>query len=345
MGPVAHKIRNIFPNKNEDPEKRYFKTIVLVSIGIIILMIAAGLTAFVITIQSDELTMVPNLEGVELENAIISLEERALFASIQLRYTNDPGEKGMVISQDPVPGTSVKANSRVLLKVSKGSPIENLDDFTGWDLDDLEAHLRSMVNIYGPLLSIKRPVVSVYDDAPTGTILEQKPEPGTQLSELTELELVVSRGPFGQTVTVLDYVGLTYPEVIESVVKTNIPFIFTSREMKRGEEPGAVVSQSPPVDEVVPRGTIMQFEIAEPEELEDNMVFGILERTLPEYEVPVRLIVEAVSPLGVVKNLFSMRHPGGLVTVPYLEPEDTQIRIIIGDQSPITYTVRKEQEE
>ncbi|MBI9102986.1 MAG: PASTA domain-containing protein [Spirochaetales bacterium] len=344
MGPVAHKIKNILPNKNEDPEKRYFKTIVLLCIGIIFLMAAAGITAFVITIQSDELTMVPNLEGVDLENALISLEERALFASIQLRYSNDPGDKGMVVGQDPVPGTSVKANSRILLKVSKGSPIENLDDFTGWDLDDLEAHLRSMVNIYGPLLSIKRPVVSVYDESPTGTILEQKPEPGTQLSELTALDLVVSRGPFGQTHVVLDYGGMAYPEVITSVVKTNIPFMFTSSPKKRGDVGGTVVSQSPPVDEVVPVGTILQFEIAEPDEQESgDLVFGILERTLPEYEVPVRLIAEAVSPLGVVKPIFSMRHPGGIVTVPYLEPEDTQIRIIIGDQSPITYTVRADE--
>ncbi len=344
MGPVAHKIKNILPNKNEDPDKRYFKMVIFLCLGIIILMVAAGLTAFIITIQSDELTMVPNLEGVELENALLTLEDRALYAKIQLRYSNNPSEKGMVIGQDPVPGTSVKAHSRILLKVSKGSPIENLDDFVGWDLDDLEAHLRSMVNIYGPLLSIERPVVSIYDETPAGTILEQKPEPGTQLSELTELELVVSRGPFGQTLTVLDYVGMTYPEVISSVVKTNIPFMFTSRPLKRGEVPGAVVSQSPPVDETVPVGTILQFTIAEPEENDDELVFGILERTLPVYEVPVRLITEAVSPLGVVKKIFSMRHPGGLVTVPFYEPEDTQIRIIIGDQSPITYTVRADRE-
>jgi len=342
MGPLAEKIQGILPNRNEDPEKRYFKSVILLSVGIILLMVIAGLITFFLTIQSEEQTMVPNLEGLELENALLALEDRALYPTVQLRYSQDPSEKGTVVGQEPVAGSSVKAHSRVLLKVSKGSAIENLDDFVGWDLDDLEAHLRSMVNIYGPLLSIKKPVISVYDDSPTGTILEQKPEAGTQLSSLTELELVVSRGPFGQTVTVLDYVGLPYTEVMASMERHNTPFVFTSRPAGRNDVPGAVVSQSPPVDEVVPTGTIMQFVIAEPREVPEGSVFGIFERTLPEYEVPVRLIAEAVSPLGVVRQIFSMKHPGGLVTVPFLEPEDTVIRIIIGDQPPISYTVRKD---
>lgn len=340
MSPLAGKIQRLLPNKQEDPEKRYYKTVILLTLGIIILMVVAGMITFFLTLDSEEQTMVPDLEGVELENALLSLDERALYPKVQLRYSNDPSDKGTIIDQEPLPGTTLKAGSRVLLVVSKGSAIEKLDDFVGWNLDDLEAHLKSLVTIYGPLLSIERPIVSVYDDSPSGTILEQKPLPGTDLVELTPLQVVVSKGPFGQTWTVLDYEGLTFREVINSVVKTNIPFIFTSRKADRGETPGTVVSQSPEKEEVVPTGTFMQYVIAEPEELEEGMVFGILERTLPEYDVPVRLLVEAVSPTGEVKRLFYMRHPGGPVTVPYMEPENTTIRIIVGDQDPITYLVR-----
>ena len=343
MSPLAGKIQQLLPNRHEDPEKRYFKTVVLLSVGIILLMVMAGLITFFLTLDSEELTMVPDLEGLELENALLSLEERALFPKIQLRYSTNPSDKGTVIGQEPLPGTSLKAGSRILLKVSKGSAIEKLDDFTGWNLDDLEAHLKSLVTIYGPLLSIERPVVSVYDEAPSGTILEQKPAPGTDLVELTPLQLVVSRGPFGQTWTVLDYVGLPYTEVIASVVKTNIPFIFTSRASNDKDEiPGTVVSQSPEKDSVVPTGTFMQFVIAEPEDVPEGYVFGILERTLPTFEVPVRFLVEAVSPQGDVKTLFSMRHPGGPVTVPYLEPENTTIRLIVAEQAPISYIIKAE---
>ena len=342
MSPLGEKMEQILPNRWEDSEKRYYKTVVFLSLGIILLMVTAGLITFFLTIRSEEQTMVPDLEGMELENALLSLEERALFPKIQLRYTNDPLEKGTVIGQEPLPGTSLKANSRILLKVSKGSAIEKLDNFIGWNLDDLEAHLKSFSSIYGPLLSIERPVVKVYGELPAGTILQQKPPSGTDLVGPTPLKLVVSKGPFGTTKTVLNYVGLTYSEVITSVIKTNIPFVFTSRPAREKDRPGEVVSQSPEKGAEVPSGTFMQFVIAEPKEIPEGHLFGILERTLPEYETPVRLIVEAVSPRREVKTLFAMRHPGGLVTVPYLEPENTTIRIIVGDQAPINYTLRVE---
>lgn len=340
MRPLADKILKILPNRNEDPEKRYFKSIILLAVGIVLLMVVAGLVVFFLTVQSEEQTMVPNLEGLELENALLSLESRALYPSIQLRYSQNPLDKGTIIGQEPIGGTNVKAGSRVLLRVSRGSAVETLDDYVGWDLDDLEAHLRSMVTIYGPLLSIQKPVMSVFHDSSAGTILEQKPLPGTELSQHTELELVVSRGPQGQTTTVLDYVGLPYQDVLASVVRQNIPFVFTSQTAGRTQTPGTVVSQSPPSGQNVPAGTITQFVIAEPRTTPDGSIFGIFERTLPQYDVPVRIIAEAVSPMGAVKQLFTMRHPGGLVTVPYMEPEDTQIRLIVGDQVPITFTVR-----
>ena len=109
MGPLADKIQGILPNKNEDPEKRYFKSVVLLSVGIILLMIAAGLITFFLTIQSEEQTMVPNLDGVELANALIALEDRALYPAIQLRYSQDPAEKGTVVGQEPVAGYQCKS--------------------------------------------------------------------------------------------------------------------------------------------------------------------------------------------------------------------------------------------
>ena len=114
-------------------------------------------------------------------------------------------KKGYVVGQDPSPGKSVKAGSSVVLRVSKGSAIEKLENYVGWNINDLEAHIKSMVSIYGPLLSIKKPLVKVYDDSAAGTILFQKPKSGIDITAETELELVISKGPLGQTRNVSDY--------------------------------------------------------------------------------------------------------------------------------------------
>lgn len=342
MGPLTEKLKNRWFGKNQEPEKRFFRLVMLLGLALMVLMIMAGTVVFFLSLETVEDTTVPDVRGLDLANAVIELEEKALFPSVQLRYSDSADEKGTVLEQEPRPGKNVKAGSRIVVRVSKGVPVKKLEDFTGWSLLDLKTHLRNLQSIYGTLVDVEEPVVRIYDDSPAGTILEQKPQAGTELYEMTPLELVVSKGPYGQTREVLNYVGLTYNEVIASVVKTSIPFIFTARAAETGEKPGYVVEQSPDHETEVPLDTVMQFVIARPEDVPDGEVFGIFERTLPEYPVPVLLRVEIVSPEGESRLLFQTRHKGGLITVPFQEPENSLINIIIGDKETISYRVRRE---
>jgi len=345
VGPFGKKLQKLLFGDTTDPDKRFYRTFIVFAVGIIIIMLIAGLTTFFLSLKGIEKTMVPNVTGLEIENALVELEEKALYPGIQLRYTQKIEDKGLVVGQEPAPGTSVRAGSRVVLKVSKGSAVEKLDDYIGWDVDDLEAHMKSMVSIYGPLLSVKKPIVKIYDNSEVGTILVQKPAPGTEISAATELELVVSKGPLGQNRKVLNYIELTFGEVIESVVKSNIQFVFTSQPAGRRDIPGTIVRQSPSADSEVPNDTIMQFVIAAPEKTPDGYVFGILERTLPDYQVPVTLEVEAITPSGEKKQLFSMKHKGGLITIPYLEEENTLLKLSVAGKEIITYSIRAVTEE
>jgi beta-lactam-binding protein with PASTA domain len=340
VGPLGEKLQNLLFGGGTDPDKRFYRTFLVFAVGIIIIMLVAGFATFFLSLKGVEQTMVPDVTGQELGNALVALEEKALYSSVQLRFTQNIEDKGLVVGQEPQPGTSVRAGSRIVLRVSKGSAIEKLDDYVGWNLDDLEAHIKSMVSIYGPLLSIRKPVIKMYDDSASGTILVQKPEPGTEISAATELELVVSKGPEGQNRTVLDYTDLTFGEVIESVVKSNIQFVFTSEPAGPSDVPGTVVSQSPSAESSVPNDTIMQFVIAAPEKTPEGYVFGILERTLPDYSVPVTVKVEVINPGGERRELFSMKHKGGLITIPYLEEENTLLKVSIANKEIITYSIR-----
>ena len=345
MGPLGKKLQKLLFGGTTDPDKRFYRTFMIFAAGIIIIMFVAGLTTFFLSLKGIEQTMVPDVAGMEVENALVELEEKALYSSVQLRYTQNIEDKGLVVGQDPLPGTSVRAGSRVVLKVSKGSAVEKLDDYVGWNIDDLEAHLKSMVSIYGPLLSVKKPVIRINDSSESGTILVQKPAPGTDISAATELELVVSKGPLGQNRKVFDYTTLTFGEVIESVVKSNIQFVFTSKPAGRSDVPGTIIDQSPAADSEVPNDTIMQFVIAEPDQTPEGYVFGILERTLPDYQAPVTLTVDAITPDGERKELFSMKHRGGLITIPYLEEENTLLKVSVTDKEIITYAIRSITEE
>jgi len=324
-----------------ETEKRFLRIIVFFSLGTLAVAVVAGIIAFVLTLEETEETMVPDVEGMELSNAVIELQDKGLYAEVQLRYSERLSDKGTVLGQEPKSGSVVKANSEVLLRVSKGAAVEKLDNYVGWNISELEAHLKSLESVYGPLLRLKKPYIRVYDESPPGTILEQKPEPGTELSVLTELELVVSKGPEGQMTEVKDYLEMTWREALSTVVSSNRPFVFTLASDEEGEA-GTVASQSPEAGSEVPVDTLRQLVIREPEESEEGHIFGILERELPEQPVPVPVTLEAVAPNGEKETIVSFSHKGGLLTIPYLREEGTMLVVLVDGEEKIRVQVKEE---
>ena len=327
-------------SESVDPEKKFLNIIIYSSLGAVALMLVIAISTFLITVDSKELTMVPDMVGVDLANAIIDLQDRSLYAKVQQRYSGDMSDKGTVLGQDPKQGTLVKAGTRVLLKVSKGASVEKLEDYTGWGLIELENHLKSLVTSYGPLLNLKKPYIYVYDDSPAGTILEQKPAPGTEISILTDLSIVVSKGPEGALTLVRDYKGTGWQRALQLAIADGFPFTFSSRPAKRGETPGMVVNQSPAAESEVPGDTVRQIYITDPVEIEQGYIFGILEKDLPVYSVKVPVKVNATTPGGVESTLANLYHAGGLLTIPYIVADGSTISILINGEEKIHEVVR-----
>lgn len=334
-------LRKRFSKKPQSEESRFFRMVVYFSLGTIGLALLAAAITFVLTLEGREETMVPDMRGMELPNAIIELQDKGLYGTVQLRYSNKLSDKGTVLGQEPVPGAVVKAKSEVLLRVSKGASVEKLDNFVGWNINELETHLKSLESVYGPLLELKKPYIRVYDESPVGTILEQKPDPGTELTVLTELELVVSKGPEGQITEVRDYTGMEWRNALSEIVSAGHPFVFTVTNQDQGD-PGTVVAQSPEPENEVPSETLRQLMIKAPEELEEEYRFGIIDRDLPEYPVPVPILVELIKTTGEKEQLISFSHKGGLLTIPYLEEVGSTIVIQVDGEEIVRHMVQKQ---
>ena len=325
MSPMQDKIFNLLPNHRDDSETRHFKSIVYLAVGIIVLMVIAALVAFFMTINSAEQTMVPNLKGKELANALIELQDRGLYPRVQLRYSSNPADKGTILGQEPSPGTMMKSGREVTLQVSRGAVIDRVENYIGWKLTDLELHLQTLSTTYGPLLKLQTPVTSVFDNSPAGTIIQQSPAPGTPLTGVTKLSVVVSLGPHSQNVQVPDVVGKTYSEAMSELGKKNIPFAFTDRKAQGSEKPGTVVSQSPSAKSNVPRNTLISLVMTDPANVPSGEQFGMLQKNLPDYPVPIDLTVEAVAPDGTHTELLKTMTTGGLLTVPYVVKDGSTI--------------------
>jgi beta-lactam-binding protein with PASTA domain len=337
--------KNTPAGRSADPDKKQFRILVLLFLGIMGLMVLAGMTAFLLSIRGAEKTVVPDLEGKSLESALLDLQEKQLNSRIQLHYSSSPGDKGTILGQEPSPGALVRASSNVVLKVSRGAIIDRVEDYIGWKLSDLEIHLQTLFTTHGPLLRIKRPVMKVFDESEPGTILEQKPEPGTEISGLTDLELVVSRGPKEETFTVAEYQGMDYRTALDRLIALNQPFVFSSRPSEGDENSGVVVAQDPSPGSAISPSEPVELVMTEVEDIPEGHIFGILDRTLPDYPIAVDLTLEALTLDGDREEVMSMKHPGGRIGIPYVEEENTMLVVSIFGREIISYTVHDASDE
>ena len=339
MWRIVEWFRRILPNYREDPEKRFSKIIIYTFIGVVVLMVGAAATSFFVTLEGPEEIMVPEVQEKALEQALVELQERNLYGIIRLRYTSDPTLEGSVVEQDPAPGTLVRAGKEVELVVSRGAIVDRVGDYVGRSLQEVRRELQALFTTFDELLQIND-VSYVFDSAPAGTILEQSPEAGAELSGPTELDLVVSRGPDVERIELPSLVGLEYEEAIRLLADENMPFVFTRTPDEDGGAPGFVVGQSPPPDTEVTRGSKVTLRIVPPDELGEEQVFGVFQRVLPDYPIPVEMTLEAVGPDGGRRTIFSMRHPGGELAVPYVEQVGTTLVLSRFDTEVIRFLVR-----
>ncbi len=325
--------------KETTPEKKYFKLTVITILGIIILAAASALVGFFVMIRGAEITVVPDVKGMQLEEALVEIQDKGLNSLIQLKYSQEPGDKGTILEQKPNPGSILRAGSKMTLSVSRGAVIDKVGDYRGWDLQDLRSHFMSMFSTYGTLITIKEPVITVFNEAPEGTILEQKPLPDTPLTAFTELELVVSRGAGDAIFKVPDFREFDFMSAMLHAAQENIPFAFSNRAAKKNEPKGVIVSQTPTEESEVPAGTMVQFVMTTPE-TEKDFIFGILERTLPDYPVSVTLSYEIINPKGERNEIFSMKHKGGVIAIPYLVETGSTLILSAEDKELVNFFVR-----
>lgn len=341
------RLQDFGPKPDEHPEHRYFKITVLALIGVVALTFIAGLATFLLSLRGAEETMVPDVERVELVDALVSLQERNLYPQIQLRYFSDPTLKGKVVQQEPAPGTSVRAGKRISLVVSQGAVVDTVGEYVGRNLDDVRSELRTLFSSFDAVLTIDD-VSYVFDDAEPGTILEQDPPPGTELTGPRELDFVVSRGPDVRRQELPAYVGLNWREAVPVLARSDTPFTFTVTEdpqALRQNEPGIIVDQTPEPGTEIAGSTNVQLTITPGEASEEDNVFGVFDRTLPSYAVAVDLSLVAVRPDGDEVTLLSMVHPGGRIGVPYDEPVGTTLVLYRFDTEVVRTVVRTPDED
>jgi len=310
--------------------------ILLVIVGII------AISIFFVAVKGAEQTLVPEVRGKELTQALLELQVKELYPRIQLRYSQSSRDRGHILEQDPRAGTIVKAGRQVRLVVSQGVMINRVENYVGRNIDDVRMDLQTFVASAGsnPLLSLKEPLMYDFSPETPGTILRQKPEPGTDISGPISLEFVVSQGQEHVLLTVPQFTGLSLASVLEQIGRMGIVFEFSLREIREGEKGETVVYQSPAAGTSVTSNVVVDLVVNTPVQLKEDEVFRLFAYTMPQnpYPLPVRL--EALLPSGERLRLISVEYPGGNFTVPYRLPINSVLILSMMNREIYRETVR-----
>ncbi|MDR0495024.1 MAG: PASTA domain-containing protein [Treponema sp.] len=300
---------------------RHLRLFMLMMAALLVLVGIIAILIFFAAVKGAEQTMVPEVRGKELTEAILELQMKELYPRIQLRYSQSSRERGHILEQDPRAGTIVKAGRQVRLVVSQGVMLNRVENYVGRNIDEVRMDLQTLISASGsPLLTLKEPLMYDFSIEAPGTILRQKPESGADISGPMNLEFVVSQGPEHSLITAPLLTGLSLSSALEQIGRMKIVFEFSIRETREGEKGETVVFQSPPAGTSITSNTVVDLTVTTPANLGEGEVYKLFSYTMPKnpYPLPVRL--EAVLPSGKRDKLIGVDFPGGKFTVPYRLP-------------------------
>jgi beta-lactam-binding protein with PASTA domain len=291
--------------------------------GVALFSIVMAASVFFMTVRGAEQTMVPEIRGKPLVDALLELQQKELYPRIELRYSGSAADKGQILEQDPRPGAIVKAGRRIRLVVSQGAVVNVVADYVGREVDDVRMELQTLfASTPNPLLTLKEPLLYQYSSKPAGTILEQSPAPGVSIYNPVDLEFVVSRGDEDPVVEMPALTGLGIADAIDAIGKSGIRFNFSMRPGQGRAVAETVIAQSPDAGAKMPANAVAEITVAAPSvsALGENEVFALFRHALPENPYPLPATLEALLPDGERRQLAALNHSGGVFSIPYRLP-------------------------
>ncbi len=182
----------------------------------------------------------PNFVGLYADDVIDDAQNNVF--NIEIESVFEEGvNAGIILSQFPVAPRTVKADSRVVLRVNTPPQLVEIPNLTGMDRSEVKDEL----SIY-ELSAFFKTVDD--EDAPDNTVLYTEPKASQQILQGSTVTVFVSRDPLATNISVPSVVGLSVDKAIDTLNAAGLSYDLT------GSSSGNVLSQSPAAGAYVTRG-------------------------------------------------------------------------------------------
>lgn len=217
--------------------KMVFFTALVLGLGALI-----GFMAMTEYIKTPEVT-VPNVSGMKIDEAFEVLSDKGL-GVIKLRTESSglvaPGE---IISQQPPAGASAKDKTDVGVVISSGRSQYVVPNVVNETRENAENKIRGARLEVGNVLPLED------NSVPRGNVISQTPIGGTGSDEPVKVDLMVSAGPPGKSLTMPDLSGRTVLEAKAALKAVGVDDVVT--EPADAPPDAKVLSHTPLVGKTV----------------------------------------------------------------------------------------------
>lgn len=233
----------------DEPESRRAGTYVAIALVSLLLF---GLLAWLLAnslFGGGDPVRVPNVVGLDVEEATDRLEELNLEVETESKNSNKP--EGEVLEQDPEARTEVEEGDTVLLTVSGGVRQVAVPDVRGMSLDEATEELKDAGLRVGEVTTEEDP------EAEPDEVLGQSHPPGSTVDARTQIDLVVASG----TSTVPNVIGFSQEDAEDQLSAAG--FNVEVQTQPDDEEEGQVIAQEPGGGTEAERGSTVVIVVSE----------------------------------------------------------------------------------
>jgi serine/threonine-protein kinase len=217
------------------------------------------LLALWLTVDSqfkDSAAVVPEVRGMELDEAREAVTDAGLVLEVEARIPHETLEPGRVAFQDPGPGTSTRRSRAVRVKVSSGTRSVATPDVVGRSKREAALALRAASLDIGETLQ-------VHSNATANTVLAQSPRPGDLVGEEGRVDVLLSLGPGRRAMVMPDLRGHGVSEAERLLAEAGLRIGDVQQaHSAEGREAGTVQAQSPPPGSRIFRDTPVMVSVA-----------------------------------------------------------------------------------
>lgn len=223
---------------------------------VLLVILISGSMAFYTVFFGGKDLVIPPLREMSVLDAVDEAERVGL--EVKIEQVNSSIPSGTVLAQWPEPGTKVRKDKTILLKVSKGGERKAVPDFRGLEESKALAKIEELGFVPGDILKIND------DQRAAGIVIAQNPASPAMIGGDRKINLLVSLGPEpkGGNIPVPDVAQRQEAEAKELLSQSGLKVGRTEYVSTSASPEGMVMSTKPKAGASVRLGSTVVLQVA-----------------------------------------------------------------------------------